>query len=168
MNLVSDELSRQSDIYQVGITIYRMVNGNRIWHEQLKLYSIDNIKVGRFPDRKRYLPHVPLKIRKIINKCLEIDIEKRYSNVIDILNDLSLVECTANWLYKVDEDKNEIWRLEEQNKITTICLSKEDKHCSLKTIKANKSTGRETRVVNMCKNNITEKEAYKLIVDFTK
>lgn len=165
---LSSELSRQSDIYQVGITMYRMVNGNRIWHEQLKLYNRDDIKAGRLPDRKRYLPHVPLKIRKIINKCLEVDIDKRYSNVIEILNDLSLVECTANWLYEADEDQNEIWRLEEQSKTTTIYLSKEDKYCNLRTIKTSKTTGRETRVVSMCKNNITEKEAYKLIADFTK
>ena len=165
---VSNELSRQADIYQVGMTMYRMVNGNKIWEEQVSLHYNDNdIARGQFPDRKRYLPHVPLRIKKIINKCLEIDVDKRYTNVIDIINDLSVVECTANWQYEIDYKQNDVWRLIEQDKITTIYLSKNADKYDLKTIKTKRATGRETRIVDMCKNNITEKVANKLIYSFT-
>ena len=165
---LSSELGRQADIYQVGMTMYRMVNGNKIWKEQVALHFNNNdIASGQFPERKRYLPHVPLKIRKIINKCLEVDADKRYSNVIDIINDLSTVECTTNWQYEIDENQNDVWKLVEKDKITTIYLSKDADKYNLKTTKTNKATGRETRVVNMCKNNITEKEANKLISGFT-
>lgn len=166
---LSNELGRQADIYQVGMTLYRMVNGNIIWQEQVALhFNSDDIAKGHFPERNCYLPHIPLKIRKIINKCLEVDIDKRYSNVIDIINDLSTVECTANWQYEVDKNQNDIWKLVEEDKITTICRSKNEDKYDLKTVKTIKATGRATRVVDMCKNNLTEKETNKLIMGYTK
>ena len=53
-----------SDVYQAGLTLYRMVNGNQFFEEQLATYPDaaalqPAIVAGKFPQRDSFLPHVP-------------------------------------------------------------------------------------------------------------
>lgn len=82
--------------------MYRMCNGNDIWDEQLKQVNtnlMDAILNGKFPNRKLYLPHIPLALRKVINKCIEIDPDKRYNSVLEIINALSVIDNNLDWKY---------------------------------------------------------------------
>lgn len=88
--------SRLTDIYQVGVTLYRMVNGNEFFYGQTKRIAskadFQNLVIkGKFPDRNAYQEHVPKKMRRIINKCITPDPIKRYDNALELLNDLSSV-----------------------------------------------------------------------------
>ncbi len=58
----------ESDLYQVGLTLYRAVNGDEYFHKQLPLSvggSIDQLKLeqltvkGKFPNVDLFMPHVP-------------------------------------------------------------------------------------------------------------
>ncbi|WP_223592765.1 serine/threonine-protein kinase [Neobacillus bataviensis] len=95
------------DIYQAGLTLYRLCNGNeefKIQFENLKLkHHADHSKMmksitkGEFPNRKKYLPHIPVKLRRIINKMIHPDVNIRYQDVLSIINDLSKIGETLDW-----------------------------------------------------------------------
>ncbi len=99
----------QSDIYQIGLTMYRLCNGVGILNQQLGAFGISNLEQlkesvikGKFPDRKYFMPHIPKKLKKVILKALEIDPNKRYSNTISMMNDLSVIDDNLDWIFTGD------------------------------------------------------------------
>lgn len=141
----TNKRSISSDIYQFGLLLYRMCNGNDILKGQIKDLNISDwdsffdwellknkIVKGLFPDRKYFLPHIPNKLINVVKKCLNVDIEKRYSNVIDIMNDLSEIDNCLDWKYFPDssiiyertlEDKMNIIEIKEDNNLYSIVYS---------------------------------------------
>lgn len=106
------------DIYQAGLAMYRMCNGDSIFLTQFNnaflsrgtasdQIFINNVQRGKFPDRSNYLPHIPKKLRAIINTALHIDLNKRYATVIDMLNALNDVPV-SNWSYSANGSA-ELW-----------------------------------------------------------
>lgn len=100
-----DEASEQSDIYMLGVTLYRLINGDSYFLQQFnelqdKKILEKSIISGKFPNRENYLPHANNKFKKIINKCLNIDLEKRYKNVREIRNDFGKLKLKYNWIIK--------------------------------------------------------------------
>lgn len=113
---ISPILTNKCDIYQAGVTMYRLCNGNAIFKQQFAKFISPKDKgmaicSGQFPDRNFYLPHIPTKLRKIINKCMDIDPDSRYDTVLDIINDLATVDKNLDLIY---EEKN----------LTTILIKK--------------------------------------------
>lgn len=108
---LSSKTNLKCDIYQAGLTMYRMCNGNDIWKEQLEQVK-DNLKDailnGEFPNRKWYMPHIPLQLRKVINKCIEVNPDDRYNSVLEVINALSLIDNNLDWKYLKETDK-ESW-----------------------------------------------------------
>lgn len=111
--IVGDQFTRAFDIYQFGLTLYRMCNGEASFAAQYAAYGTGNnfrrddfrfdLRNGRFPDRQRFSQHVPVAMRRIIQKCLETDPAVRFQSAIDV----------ANALADIDGDCLD-WRLEEK------------------------------------------------------
>lgn len=163
---LSHELSQQADIYQAGVTMYRMVNGNSVWESSVNKATEDDLKEGKFPDKKNYLPHIPKKIIKIINHCLEGNPDRRYDNVLDIINDLSSVEPTQDWFYAMESELEQSWILEKENMRTCIDLVKDGDTYNICTTKINLETGNSQKVSAMNCKKITLREAYQKVADF--
>lgn len=124
-------IDKKIDIYQIGTTLYRMCNGNEEYNNQARKYKdLNSLKIacakGKFPIRKKYLPHVPREIINIIEKCLMIDPRDRYEDVLEIMNDLSSISRNLDWRYKKLEENDFVWELEDKNYNTYIRLYKED------------------------------------------
>ncbi len=74
--LTQDQHTVTFDIYQSGLTFYRMCAGNDTFYAQLKQYKDDDsfiaaLKEGKFPDRKAFPAHIPSALRNLVKKCLE-------------------------------------------------------------------------------------------------
>lgn len=98
-------VDKKIDIYQIGTTLYRMCNGDYEYNRQLRRYkNLEEIKkacsVGKFPIRKKYLPHIPKSMIDIIEKCLNINPNDRYENVSEIIYDLSNIKSFGDVEYK--------------------------------------------------------------------
>ncbi|WP_339788010.1 serine/threonine-protein kinase [Tissierella sp.] len=149
-----------SDIYQIGLTLYRLCNGNTILKEQLKQLNVDNLDKlkeavlsEKYPNKDYFLPHIPNKLKKIIKKSLELDIKKRYNNVIQMMNDLSEIDENLDWNFT--GNSNELYYLfKDNNKIsisTKNINGKDDIICT----KTNLTSGRTTNMNKYCSKGYT-------------
>jgi serine/threonine protein kinase len=85
------------DIYNAGLTLYRMSNGNQFYYDQMQKYStqaqyISAIQNGNFPNRTSYQPHIPKNLRKVINKAISVNQTDRYQTVLELINELSPID----------------------------------------------------------------------------
>jgi len=90
-----------SDIYQMGVTLYRAANGNRMFESQLSavdpLEWNSRIASGKLPRRDCFMPHVPAVLRRIIRKAMNIDATKRFPSAIEFANALARVKPGNDW-----------------------------------------------------------------------
>lgn len=129
-------IDKKIDIYQIGTTLYRMCNGNEEYNKQVKRYKdLNLLKIacakGKFPIRKKYLPHVPKSMINIIEKCLKVDPSERYDDVLEIINDISKIDENLDWRYtKLNKDRY-VWNLNRINNDTKIILYKENSYWNI-------------------------------------
>ncbi len=145
------------DIYQAGLTLYRLCNGNTNFHNQFQHLLEENdyerdkivncIQKGQFPNRRYYLPHIPKRMRTIINKSIHIDPDKRYQNVLDIINVLSKIDENLDWTYNYNnEERTHVWVCDNQNSILTYTVEYDEKHFITKGQKYTKRSERTTNI----------------------
>lgn len=105
--LQSPSLSVASDVYQAGLCLYRMCTGTQLWREQLGFFVANlgsgwmaAIAAGQFPSRDLLPPHIPRRLRDIIARAIDVDPNRRYPTVLDLLNDLAKVDEHLDWQFK--------------------------------------------------------------------
>ncbi|WP_377840105.1 serine/threonine-protein kinase [Bosea sp. UC22_33] len=107
------------DIYQIGLTLYRMINGNDEFYRQFApfydaLGNIDRpalaaaITAGAFPDRQAFGEHVQVKLRRVVAKCLEPNPLDRYPSALAVANALAAIDECLDWR-PVEDPVNKIW-----------------------------------------------------------
>lgn len=156
--LTTNKFTIQADIYQAGVTLYRLCNGSNNFKAQLtgikSKQDLDSlISTGKFPNRKFFFPHIPQKLRKIIRKALEVDPSKRYNNVIDILNELSSINESLDWELTIQGGRY-VWFLDKGNKTYDVTLIKNPNSFEFETYKTMKGSQRRTREKDNCRENI--------------
>jgi serine/threonine protein kinase len=90
-----------SDIYQVGLLLYRALNGNQFFEDQIPVNgdALERaIASGKFPDRRRFMPHVPRRLRTVVRKALNVDPTARFESATDIADILGRVPLYHDWL----------------------------------------------------------------------
>ena len=93
----------ESDIYQLGVLLYRAANGDGVYKAQKAAVSTnsqlhDLIRKGRFPNPKIFLPHLPKRVRTIIRKAMRILPSERYHSASDLSYALGKVQPQLNWM----------------------------------------------------------------------
>lgn len=147
------------DIYLAGLTIYRLLNGEDHFDEQLKKFKTQDeyfeaIRKGTFPDRMNYLPHIPLKLQRVINKALNISILDRQKNVLELINELSDIDENLDWRFSATKTSKS-WEFNKSNHTYKINVDFTDpKNISILTTKTNNSTGKSQREKSHCHNNL--------------
>jgi serine/threonine protein kinase len=150
--------TRQTDIYQIGLTLYRMCNGNVHFYEQLRAFKtndeLNNAIINEtFPDRQGFLAHIPEKMRKTVKKCLRTSPSDRYASVIEIINDLAEIDDKAlDWRYS-DDGVHKKWT--KQVGENTYCLSIDSQGQSTAT---KKTPQQEQRIVLYCQASLDNKQ----------
>ncbi|GFE79247.1 hypothetical protein GCM10011487_12470 [Steroidobacter agaridevorans] len=114
------EFDARFDIYQVGVTLYRLINGNSMFYDQFGTYGDQanfdfqqfrfDVINERFPDRAHHLEHVPARLRNVIKKCLKSDRSERYKSSTDVVSDLaSIGGADLDWRYEPGMDGCRQW-----------------------------------------------------------
>lgn len=150
------------DIYQSGITLYRLLNGEKHFDEQLSKFSsrdefIEAIKTGQFPNRDSYLPHIPLKLQRIINKAISVNLSDRHQSVLELINELSEVEENLDWKFK-ESGTIKNWKFD--NGVHTYNINVDytnPANINIFTTKTNNLTNKSQRIIADCHNNLSKK-----------
>lgn len=165
---VTDKQSVHCDIYSVGLILYRLCNGNKDFQTQYKKFTTSTLRKsvidGKFPDRKKFLPHIPNSLIRIVKKALNIDITKRYNSCIDIMNDLSKIENNngeLEWNYYTDENTF-TWDTIKGTQSYQIKYTKNE----LDGKKVNISNQTTRKITDLCIKNIEIEDALKKINKF--
>jgi len=66
-----------------------------------------SIRSGAFPDRDRFLAHVPNRLRRIVSTALDLNPALRFSNVLEMMNELALVDESLDWSYQMGAEWGE-------------------------------------------------------------
>lgn len=90
------------DIYQFGLTLYRLCAGDDAFKRQFGRFLIGGsfdagvfekeVLAERFPDRNLLPLHVPARLKRVVRKCLRSDPADRYQSALAIANDIAAVD----------------------------------------------------------------------------
>lgn len=149
----------QYDIYLSGLTLYRIVNGNQHYLSQLGTFTSmqqyqHSILQGTFPNRDNYLFHVPLKLRRVINKAMSVHPGDRHKNVLELINELSDIEENLDWQYS-NTGGSQQWVNSFSDKTITILLTQNGNNFDLNSSKHMNASGNVTRIVDHCVDGLT-------------
>ncbi|MCU4394099.1 serine/threonine-protein kinase [Acinetobacter parvus] len=142
----SNSISVHTDIYQLGLTFYRLINGiGCIGDVRSKLgdYEFNKAKIeGVVVNNKDFLPFIPLNIKKIILKAINSDVTQRYQSALEMRKDLEKVALFGYWT--IDDLGIEVGKLNNYTYI--IEQTKKNGNIEFMPYKIS-NTGRKTKVL---------------------
>jgi serine/threonine-protein kinase len=96
--------TERADLYACGVTLYRLVNGDKYlpFVPVPKLSAL--VAAGKFPDRSKYREFVPRSLRIVINKAMNVDPNNRFVNAREMRHALEQVAINMNWDERVLPD----------------------------------------------------------------
>jgi len=158
------EFSHLFDIYQAGLTIYRMCVGDESFYSQYNSFwdrgLLDRalfrhaVINGQFPDRNIFPEHIPQALVRTVRQCLEIDPGNRVSSAIDVVNQIASIDGNLlDWEYGVAANERK-WLKEFDDR--TICLTVDAD--SQSHAQQDFKTGASRRVVPFCMERITSRQ----------
>ena len=161
--LKEDVYDIRTDIYQVGLTAFRLFNGISEISDKFQSDPIrfkENVSNGVLINDSDYQLYVPRKIRRIINKAIDIDPNKRYQTALAMRRDLEQLSikgyCTANSngnIVFISGNKEYRYEVKETDK------NLYDFYVYQKNIKS----GRETKASKFCKAKIKNVDVKKQV-----
>ncbi|MES2487363.1 MAG: serine/threonine-protein kinase [Bacteroidota bacterium] len=97
--IIDDFTDKRTDIYAIGVTLYRMINGDSYLPINIDMDELlEMIKEGSFPNRKSYRPFIPSSIRSVINRALSVNPDVRYQTASELRHALEKVRLFSSWM----------------------------------------------------------------------
>jgi len=170
--LTTDHFNLTFDIYQVGLTLYRMCNGDANFYSQFAKYGPPNnfdretfrfdVRNARFPDRSIFLPHIPSALRKLIKKCLEPDPAARYQSAIEVTNAMAGIDGSClDWKLAAHDEKK-VWTKNENGTEYELTVNADESTVCYKSV----AGGVRRRVTDACRTKMTDRELRKVFTDY--
>ena len=108
----------RSDIFQIGLLLYRGANGDAFYKAQLPdpASLIGRILSGTFPDRSKFMPHVPKRLRTIIRTALKLDPAGRFATANEMAAVLGRADLGLSWVVTAGINGEITWRADRGTK----------------------------------------------------
>ena len=146
--------SHLSDVYALGITAYRIVNGDAFLPSPADLGDLqDMIEDGSYPDRTHYRPYVPLALKKVINRAIHTDPDRRYRSATHFRQALERIPIKCDWKWK-QKRRSVNYRTTIGDSKYGVIVAKNGRKCDIDTTKQ-VDDGKERRVNGDCYNGLT-------------
>lgn len=165
--------SMLADIYMAGLTLYRMCNGNEVFDQQYASYKTDAdfikaLEKGKFPNRDFYKPHIPKKLKKIINQAISPEQTHRQKTVLELLNDLSSIDEMLDWQYRKLPNEEQWEKTIEDKKISLNLKYLATSRWRLTTQKTNLTSNHTTNHTAGCLDIHSEKQLETKLLELLK
>lgn len=114
----------KSDVWALGMTLYRLLNGEEFYNEHVgKGNPRNKVTKGNFAKKLPWLPHIPEIWRKLIRKAMHDDPKQRFQNVNALSRALSKVIVKPDWECDFSPDIIR-WRLTKGRSVLTVEFQK--------------------------------------------
>jgi len=84
-----EKVNHQSDIYSLGVLFYEILTGFKPYSGDTNTEIFAKIAKGKFASPMKYRSDIPLKLVRIIKKCLNKNRAKRYTNTTELIRDIN-------------------------------------------------------------------------------
>lgn len=161
------KISVQTDIYQVGMTAFRLLNGigtiqdkfNRLGESAFN----DLVQRGRVIGSDDYQFFVPRFLKTIINKAINIDPASRYQSALEMRRALEAQRYPGFWGCNAT---GELIGYSEGYEYHFRYLPRASGLFEFLAFKKNLASGRETKVTKYCRNKLTRAQSDNLKKNF--
>ena len=170
----TDQFDHRFDIYQFGLTLYRMCLGDNAYYAQYSSFVVDNVldrmrfkhavMNAQFPNTaaNKYPEHIPDRIISVVRKCLQSDPSDRYQSVVEIVNDLASVEGELlDWQYRA-VGGNRSWVKSSDNYEIRLDLD----HQSESQASKSSGSGAPRRITAFCGTKLNRQEIKKFLREY--
>src|SRR2546430_4721970 len=92
--------SVEGDVYAMGVTLYRLLNGDKILQSLQNKSNADVedlIISGALPPRGTFEPHVHNALRRVVRKALQLDPTKRYQAASEMRHAIEAARPKVSW-----------------------------------------------------------------------
>ncbi len=165
--LHSTHVGRPADIYQAGLTLYRMCNGLKQFADQAPATFSGLEKVilaGTFPNRKAFLPHIPKRLRKLITGALELKPDDRQPTILDLMNQLAVVDQNLDCRYTPDSGAGiQVWEVPFDSYTRRVELVDAGGVLDVVTTQKTIASGKVRRISAGCRQGMVRSEALKFV-----
>jgi len=90
--------SASTDIYALGVTCYRIINGDALLPQPVDLSELQDMVIqGQYPNRTKYLPYIPQSLRRVVNRAMDVDPHKRFNGASQFRRALETIQLFCDW-----------------------------------------------------------------------
>ena len=155
---VDGNITLCTDIYQVGLTLFRLLNGVGTIRELCNSLGNDKFeelkKKGKVPRKEDYLPFIPNSIARIITKATKADPIERYQSALAMRRALEAVDIKGYWS---TDSKGNYFGV-SGNQIFRFSSEKTTHGYKFHAFRKRLDSGNETCVAKMSGSKLTESE----------
>lgn len=159
--IVSGNITLSTDIYQVGLTLFRLLNGVGTIRELLN--SVGNTLFGdlkakgKVPRKQDYLPFIPTSVARVIATATKADPADRFQSALEMRRALEAIPLAGYWTTDATGDYlgvsgNETFRFSQEKTVHGYKFS---------AFRTRLESGNETRVAKMSGSKLNSDELKK-------
>lgn len=160
------DISILTDIYQVGLTLFRIINGIGLIRDLKNLLGDDQFeelkKKNKIPKENDYQLFIPTAVKKIINKAVKANPADRFQSALEMRRALERIRICGHWT--TNSSGNYIGYSE--NYIFTYAISRNRFGFKFDAHKERIGSGRKTRISSFSGNKLSAKDSNKKIKAF--
>lgn len=165
--IATEKINELTDVYQAGLTAFRILNRNGILRDKYKQYGRDKylelVSKGTLIKPTDYAPFVPAGVRRIINKAIHPDPEKRFRSAREFRKSLEAQVYPGYWDINADGDLEGVV---DGNRFMFERRATKTGKYELVALRKNLASQRITHVTAHCQKADTPKDLERKEVDF--
>jgi serine/threonine protein kinase len=167
--LAAGNINIQTDIYQVGLSLFRLARGLSCLSTKLTALGWPDychaINAGKLIGQSDFPAHIPNRLRNIILRAVNTDPSARYQSTLEMRRALEKLAFPGHWTI---DPSGRMLGINGHNEFRFEKHASAGNRFSVTTFRKNTRTGNETRASKFCARDLTSGEADKLLGTFIK
>lgn len=153
----------QTDLYQLGVTAYRLLNGIGGFRDVFSRYQAAGqvpeffrlVCEGKLPDRNSFHSSVPQSIRRIVCKAMSLGPQDRYASALEMRRDLEKLKFPYQWEFTPTNEMQCV----RDNAILTVEEVQGEKGLEICMVKTYQNSGKVVRPPVWRRVGLTQRQA---------